>query len=196
MGASVLPRAGYGRRPGIMVKTTKAKAHPPRCIVIAGPNGAGKTTFAREFLVKEMEIARFVNADSIAEGISPLNPQLAVLAASKLFLSELDRLEGLKQDFAFESTLSGLLHANRLRRLKSIPYRVEIVFLKLDSPQLALRRVAERVKQGGHNVPKADILRRFDRGLRNFESVYRHIADSWTIYDNSGNVPLPVESGP
>lgn len=176
--------------------TTKTKAHPPRCIVIAGPNGAGKTTFAREFLIKEMHIVRFVNADSIAEGISPLNPALATLAAGKLFLSELDRLTTLHQDFAFETTLSGLVHANRLRQMKSNRYRIEMVFLRLDSPQLALRRVAERVKQGGHNVPKADILRRFDRGLRNFESVYRHIADSWSIYDNSGSTPLSVESGP
>src|SRR6266404_4982374 len=117
----------------------------PRCIIIAGPNGAGKTTFAREFLPKE-DVVHFVNADLLAAGLSPLKPAVAALNAGRLFLSELDRLAKARRDFAFESTLSGLAYVGRLKRWKSAGYRVEIVFLRLASAQLALRRIASRVK--------------------------------------------------
>ncbi len=162
----------------------------PRCIVIAGPNGAGKTTFAQEFLLKDAGIARFVNADLIAAGISPLDPNLATSAAARLFLAELDRLANLGEDFSFETTMSGMAHLTRLRRFKDLGYRVEIVFLKLNSPELAIKRVAERVKHGGHDVPQADILRRFRRGWLNFCNEYRLVSDSWTVYDNSTDTPI------
>ena len=157
----------------------------PRCIIIAGPNGAGKTTFAREFLPKE-EVIHFVNADLLAAGLSPLKPALAALNAGRLFLAEVDRLAKDRKDFAFESTLSGLTYIRRLRRWKSAGYRIEIVFLQLASVQLAVRRVAIRVKQGGHNVSQIDVARRFERGLKNFQRVYKPLADMWAIYDNSG----------
>ena len=137
---------------------------PPRCIVIAGPNGSGKTTFATQFLPKDAGIVHFVNADLIASGLSPLRPELAARAAARLVLKELDRLAGVRADFAFESTLSGVSYAARLKRWKTAGYRIEILFLRLSSPQLALRRVAARVKHGGHDVPRADLLRRFARG--------------------------------
>lgn len=156
----------------------------PRCIIIAGPNGAGKTTFAREFLPKE-SVVHFINADLLAAGLSPLRPGLAALNAGRLFLAELDRLAKTRQDFAFESTLSGLTYVARLKRWKSSGYQIEIAFLRLTSAQLALRRVAARVKQGGHNVPRGDVLRRFERGWKNFENVYKPLADAWAIYDNS-----------
>jgi predicted ABC-type ATPase len=130
----------------------------PRCIIIAGPNGAGKTTFAREFLPKDAGVIHFVNADLLAAGLSPLKPDLAALAAGWLLLGELDRLARTRQDFAFESTLSGLTYLSRLERWKSAGYRIEIIFLRLASVSLALRRIAARVKQGGHNVPRADVL--------------------------------------
>jgi predicted ABC-type ATPase len=159
----------------------------PRCIIIAGPNGAGKTTFAREFLPKDAGVVHFVNADLLAAGLSPLKPQLATLNAGRLFLGELDRLAKARQDFAFESTLSGLTYVSRIKRWKAAGYRIEIVFLRLASVRLALRRIAARVKQGGHDVPRADVLRRFSRGWKNFESAYKPLADVWTVYDNSGN---------
>jgi predicted ABC-type ATPase len=159
----------------------------PRCIIIAGPNGAGKTTFAREFLPKDAGVVHFVNADLLAAGLSPLKPQLATLTAGRLFLGELDRLARARQDFAFESTLSGLTYVSRLKRWKAAGYRIEIVFLRLASVQLALRRIAARVKQGGHDVPRADVLRRFGRGWKNFETAYKPLADVWTVYDNSGD---------
>src|SRR5665647_3124090 len=134
----------------------------PLCIIIAGPNGAGKTTFAREFLPKDAGVIHFVNADLLAAGLSPLKPELAVLNAGRLFLGELDRLAKSRQDFAFESTLSGLTYISRIKRWKAAGYRIEIAFLRLASVQLALRRITARVKQGGHHVSRADVLRRYD----------------------------------
>lgn len=172
------------------------KSKAPRCIIIAGPNGAGKTTFAREFLPREAGILHFVNADLIAAGLSPLKPELAAFTAGRLLLSELDRLAAARVDFAFESTLSGLSYAGRLRRWRKSGFRVEIVFLKLASVQLALRRIANRVKQGGHNVPAPDVRRRFARGWKNFEQTYRALADAWAVYDNSSETFELIEEGP
>ena len=174
----------------------KRKPKPSRCIIIAGPNGAGKTTFAREFLPREAKIVHFVNADLIAAGLSPLKPELAALAGGRLLLRELDRLAAAKADFAFESTLSGLTYASRIRKWKSSGYRIEIVFLRLESVQLALKRIADRVRQGGHNVPAADVARRFRRGWENFETTYRALADVWTVYDNTGEQFKQIEAGP
>jgi predicted ABC-type ATPase len=168
----------------------------PRCIVIAGPNGAGKTTFAREFLPKDAGVVHFVNADLIAGGLSPLRPENAAVAAGRLFLNELDRLAKARVDFAFETTLSGLVYLARLRRWKAAGYRIEIVFLRLPSPRLALRRIAARVRQGGHDVPRADVLRRFTRGWDNFQTAYRPLADVWAVYDNSGENPRLLEQTP
>ena len=168
----------------------------PRCIIIAGPNGAGKTTFAREFLSKEAGVVHFVKPDLIASGLSPLRPELAALAAGRLFLLQLDRLARSKEDFAFESTLSGLTYINRLRRWKAVGWRIEMVYLRISSPQLALWRISTRVKQGGHNVPRRDVLRRFTRSWINFQKSYRLLADEWTVYDNSGSTPKLLERSP
>jgi predicted ABC-type ATPase len=168
----------------------------PRCIIIAGPNGAGKTTFAREFLTKEAGVIHFVNPDLIASGLSPLRPELAALAAGRLFLRELDRLAKSRKKFAFESTLSGVTYLGRLKRWKAAGYRIEIVYLRIASPQIAYRRIAARVKQGGHNVPRKDVLRRFARSWFNFQNSYRLLADEWTVYDNSSAVPQVIEQGP
>ena len=175
---------------------SNARRQRPRCIVIAGPNGAGKTTFAREFLPKDAGVVHFVNADLIAGGLSPLRPQLAALSAGRLFLAELDRLARARVDFAFESTLSGLMSVARLKRWKAAGYRIEIVFLRVSSVQLALRRIAMRVRQGGHDVPRADVVRRFQRGWANFQGIYRALADRWEVYDNSGVTPRLIEMGP
>lgn len=177
------------------MKTKTKKSPPPRCMIIAGPNGAGKTTFAREFLTRGASIDHFINADLIAGGLSPLNPELAAVAAGRLMLAEIDRLARGKLDFAFESTLSGRSLAARLREFKAAGYRIEIAFLKLKSPRLALRRIAARVRQGGHNVPRADVLRRFGRSWSNFTTIYRPLADQWWVYDNSSS-PILLEHGP
>lgn len=111
-------------------------------------------------------------------------------------LSEIDRLVQSRSDFAFESTLSGLTYVQRLVEWKRLGYRIEILYLRLRSPRLAVRRVAARVRQGGHGVPAQDIRRRFTRGWRNFELSYRPLAESWAVYDNSGKAPELLEQFP
>lgn len=168
----------------------------PRCIIIAGPNGAGKTTFARNYLLKDAGIENFVNADSIAAGLSPLKPERAARAAGRLLLQEIDRLSSAGESFALESTLSGQTYVERLQRLKKMGYRIEIIFLRLDTPDLAIKRVAHRVRQGGHHVPDEDVRRRFVRGLRNFELSYKPLADQWAMYDNSGATTILIQRHP
>ncbi|HLX68732.1 MAG TPA: Zeta toxin family protein [Verrucomicrobiae bacterium] len=180
----------------VPIKMRHSSSKSPRCIIIAGPNGAGKTTFAREFLPKDARVIHFVNADLIAGGLSPLRPELATLAGGRLFLAELDRLARARVDFAFESTLSGLVYLNRLKRWKSSGYHIEISYLRLSSPRLGIRRIAARVKQGGHHVPRADVLRRFNRSWLNFQRYYCPLADAWAVYDNSGKHPVLLEQGP
>ncbi|MGC1817879.1 MAG: AAA family ATPase [Casimicrobiaceae bacterium] len=175
---------------------SRRAARGPRCVVIAGPNGAGKTTFAREFLAKETDVVQFVNADLIASGLSALKPEIAAVAAGRVFLAELDRLAHAGAGFAFETTLSGRAYVGRVRKWKAAGYRVEIVYLQIDSPQLALKRIAARVKQGGHDVPREDVLRRFARSWANFDGVYRPLADIWEVYDNSTFDPVLIARGP
>jgi predicted ABC-type ATPase len=168
----------------------------PRCIIIAGPNGAGKTTFAREFLLRETGVIHFVNADLIAGGLSPLRPELAARQAGRLVLTELTRLAKARKDFAFESTLSGRTYLRLLTGWKAAGYQITIVFLSLTSPQLALQRIASRVRQGGHDIPRADVLRRFQRSWDNYHMLYRPLAHAWSVYDNSCDAPKLLEEGP
>ena len=161
----------------------------PRCLIIAGPNGAGKTTFARTFLPRQ-DVRRFINADLLAAGLSPLDPAAAQLAAGRLFLSELDRLSAARENFAFESTLSGLGYLTRLRRWRRAGYRIEIIYLKLSDVRLALERVAARVRSGGHDVPEIDVRRRFVRSWTNFEMRYKLLADYVQVLDVSGARPI------
>ena len=141
-------------------------------------------------------VVHFVNADLIASGLSPLKPELAAIAAARIVLREIDRLAATRTDFSFETTLSGLAHVSRLRALKRSGYRIEIIYLRLRSARLAVSRVAARVRQGGHDVPKHDVIRRFSRSCENFHRVYRLLADRWAVYDNSGDAPRLLERSP
>jgi predicted ABC-type ATPase len=174
----------------------RSRTSGPRCIIIAGPNGAGKTTFAKEFLLREEGVVHFVNADLIAGGLSPLRPELSARQAGRLVLLELSRLAKARKNFAFESTLSGRTYLRLLKKWKIAGYRIEIVFLSLPSVYLALQRIASRVRQGGHDVPRLEVIRRFQRSSDNFQNVYRPLADKWSLYDNSQNAPLLIEEGP
>jgi len=135
-----------------------------------------------------------VNADLIAAGLSPRDPRLAAVRAGRLVLQEIDRLVADRADFAFETTLSGLGYARRFRAWKRAGYRVEMVYLKLKSSRLAQRRISARVREGGHDVPPSDVIRRFGRGWANFERVYRPLADAWAVYDNSGQEAQLLET--
>ncbi|MCA0176592.1 MAG: Zeta toxin family protein [Proteobacteria bacterium] len=160
-----------------------------KVIIIAGPNGAGKTTFARAFLPMEAACPRFINADLIAAGLSPFDPARVAVTAAKLMLHELDAAVASGESFAFETTLSGLTYLQRIRHWQSLGYRVSLFFLSLPSAQLALDRVAERVKQGGHNIPPEVVMRRYLRGRHLFEQHYRYAVDDWALIDNSGDQP-------
>jgi predicted ABC-type ATPase len=166
-----------------------------KIIVIAGPNGAGKTTFAREFLPNEAGCPEFVNVDLIAAGLSPFAPDRAALLAGRLMVGEIRRRVRAGRSFAFETTLSGVRYARLIPRWRALGYHVKLIFLSLASPELAVARVAARVRQRGHDVSEEVIHRRFDSGLRNFERVYKPLVDSWVLYDNSGPSFRLVDEG-
>ena len=165
-----------------------------RIIILAGPNGAGKTTFAQEFLPQD-DCLNFVNADLIARGLSPFKPETAAIRAGRLMLEEIERHVQRGASFAIETTLSGRAYARRIRDWQRVGYHVELVFLKLQDVDTAIARVAERVAQGGHDIPENVIRRRFEAGWENFENIYRPIVNSWAIYDNTNELPILVESG-
>jgi predicted ABC-type ATPase len=160
-----------------------------RAIIIAGPNGAGKTTFAREFLPREAACPVFINADLIAQGLSPFQPAVAALRAGRLMLEMVKENVRQGEGFAIETTLSGRLYASLIPRWRAEGYEVAIFFLELSDVELAIRRVTDRVSQGGHDVPEAVIRRRFTSGRRHFEEIYKPLADAWRHYDNSGEEP-------
>lgn len=160
-----------------------------KIIIIAGPNGAGKTTFARSFLPVEARCPRFINADLIAAGLSPFAPEAAALRAGRLMLEEIDRCVTQAESFGFETTLSGLAYLPRIRDWQALGYHVSLFFLSLPSPELAIARVAQRVRQGGHDIPEPVIRRRFEAGLRNFDQRYKDQVDAWAFYDNAGDAP-------
>lgn len=159
--------------------------HPPLVVVVAGPNGAGKTTTAPQLLRGALAVDEFVNADPIALGLSQFRPETVEFAAGRVMLARLKDLAGTQRDFAFETTLASRTFAPWLESLRVSGYRVHLMFLALPSPKLAVARVAERVRQGGHDVPERTIRRRFVSGLRNFFALYQVVADSWQVFDNS-----------
>jgi predicted ABC-type ATPase len=166
-----------------------------KIIIIAGPNGAGKTTFARAFLPEEAQCPRFINADLIAAGLSPFAPEAEAFKAGRLMLGEIAVCTAKGESFGFETTLSGLGYLRQIEGWRQQGYHVALFFLSLPTPELAIARVAERVKQGGHNIPEPVIRRRFSAGKSNFENHYRLAVDAWALYDNSGDSPVLIEWG-
>ena len=167
----------------------------PRVLIIAGPNGAGKTTFAREFLPNEAGCPVFVNADLIAAGLAPFAPESAAIPAARLMLRELNRHFAARTSFAFETTLAGRTYLRFIDTWQAAGYRVKLIFLRLDSAEEAIARVAQRVRQGGHDIPPQVIARRFIKGWRNFEQLYRGLVDTWQVFDNAGDVAVLLEEG-
>ena len=164
-----------------------------KCYIIAGPNGAGKTTFANEFLPIEAECLNFVNADLIAYGLSPFQPDKIGIEAGRLMLKHIDECVRKNVSFAFETTLSGKGYEKKIKRWKSQDYEIIIYYLKLPSVDIAIERVKLRVSQGGHDVPEQDIKRRFERSWTNFEKMYKPLADAWIVFDTSGKEPVMLD---
>ncbi len=167
----------------------------PSLYIIAGPNGAGKTTFVRDFLRYDCAVLDFLNADEIARGLSPLAPERAQLEAGRLMLERVRRFIGEGRDFGMETTLSGRTYRNIFRTARERGYSIHLDFLILPSIEHSIRRVADRVDAGGHNVPETDLRRRFRVGLQNLFALYRPFLDSWALYDNAEQRPRKLAQG-
>jgi predicted ABC-type ATPase len=154
-------------------------------IVVGGPNGAGKTSWAAKHLPTTLNVREFVNADEIARGLSPFDPDSNVVAAGRVMLDRLDALVRAGDNFAFETTCASHRHPRFLKGCRAVGYQIMLVFLWLPSADVALARVAHRVRQGGHRIPDDVVVRRYSAGLRNMRHLYLPLADSAYIYDNS-----------
>ena len=173
--------------------TTRREEVPPQAVIIAGPNGSGKSTCA-EFLLQET--MQFVNADIIAQQMTGLASTTADIGAGRVLLAHLDALTETRRDFAIETTLATKTLADRVVEWRAGGYQVHLIFLYLAGEDLAVQRVAFRVRNGGHNVPESTIRRRFKVGLRNLFQVYTPVVDTWRVYDNSkGTEPELIASG-
>lgn len=166
-----------------------------KILILAGPNGAGKSTFAREFLPNEAECPVFINADLIAAGLSPFQPELAAIKAGRLMLKEMAEHTDQGHSFAFETTLAGRGYVRMIRNWREQNYQVKLFYLSLSNAEEAIARIAERVAQGGHYVPDDVVRRRFDAGLLNFKTIYRYEVNYWRWYDNSGDTPTVIDEG-
>lgn len=160
----------------------------PSCYVIGGPNGSGKTTVALG-LLPSLGVTEFVNADAIAIGLSPMNPEGMALRAGRLMLKRLQGLVKAGIDFAFETTLAARTYVSFLQECKHRGYTINLIYFWLPSPELAVERVKQRVASGGHSIPEATIRRRYERGRRNLLELYLPLCDEWMIFDNSGSTP-------
>ena len=168
------------------------KKRAPNLYIIAGPNGAGKTTFAKEFLPHYAGCENFVNADLIAQGLSPFSPAAASIKAGRLLLKQIQEFADQRADFAFETTLAGKTYVQLLRELKRRGYVIHLFFLWIPSVELALVRIRDRVAKGGHDIPVTDVRRRFGRSVQNFWRVYRLLFDSWTVFNTSTAPPALI----
>ena len=156
-----------------------------KILMIAGPNGAGKTTTTLEMMTQSSELYEFINADEIARGLAPLHPESVALAASKLMIQRLKELLAEDKNFAFETTASGTNYVRHLKLAKSKGYEINLTFLWLSNPEQAVKRVAQRVKQGGHYVQDNTIIRRYYAGIKNLMNFYLPLSDFAIILDNS-----------
>jgi len=157
----------------------------PDVVIIAGPNGAGKSTLAPALLRDTLHIFEYVNADTIAQGLSAFAPEDASFEAGRVMLGRLRNLAADGKDFSFETTLASRFYSSWLKELQKQGYRVSLIFLWLDNVELAIERVKERVRLDGHNIPDDTIRRRYDRGLKNLFELYLPVVDSWSVRDTS-----------
>lgn len=167
----------------------------PTVVVIGGPNGAGKSTAAPFLLKGALGVLEFVNADQIAVGLAAYAPETVAFEAGRIMLRRLHELARAGKSFAFESTLSSRTFALFLAKCKEKGYKVALFYITLPSSDLAVQRVALRVKQGGHNIPTIEVHRRFHRSVHNLFELYLPLADSWSVLDNASGVLETIASG-
>jgi predicted ABC-type ATPase len=153
--------------------------------IIAGCNGAGKTTASYTILPEIIECKEFVNADEIAKGLSPFQPEKVSFEAGRIMLHRINELLSENKSFAFETTLSTKSYKNKILKAKKQGYTVTLLFFWLCNIELAKERVRIRVKEGGHNIPKDVIERRYIKGIKNLFDIYLEIVDGTMIFDNS-----------
>ncbi len=163
--------------------------------IIAGPNGAGKTTASMEYLKDELDCLEFVNADNIAYGLSPFRPENVAVTAGKLMIQRIFELIHQKIDFAIETTLSSKTLLSKIKFAKENNYKIHLIFYWLESPELALRRVENRVSNGGHNIPSDVVIRRYYKGLENLFKMYKDEVDYWCLLNNSELHPSVIAEG-
>ena len=161
----------------------------PNLYIIAGPNGAGKTTASFTLLPDMLECTNFVNADEIARGLSPFAPSAVDVQAGRIMLQRIEDLLAQKADFAIETTLATRSYVHLVKRAQNAGYKVHLLFFCLESPEQAIRRVAQRVTEGGHDIPEEVIRRRFKKGLHNLVHLYMPVCDSMLVVDNTKGEP-------
>jgi predicted ABC-type ATPase len=163
--------------------------------IISGCNGAGKTTASYTVLPEVLDCKEFVNADEIARGLSPFNPESVAIEAGRLMLQRIEDLLSKEESFSIETTLATKSYINLVRRAQEKGYTVRLIFFWLNSPELALQRIAERVAKGGHNIPEPIVRRRYVTGISNLFRLFMNEVDSWEIYDNSKYPAIQIARG-
>lgn len=163
--------------------------------IISGCNGAGKTTASYTVLPEVLHCKEFVNADEIARGLSPFNPESVAIEAGRLMLQRIEDLLIKDESFSIETTLATKSYINLVRRAQVKGYTVRLLFFWLNSPELALQRIAERVAKGGHNIPEPIVRRRYVAGICNLFRLFMSEVDSWEIYDNSEYPAVQIARG-
>jgi predicted ABC-type ATPase len=163
--------------------------------IISGCNGAGKTTASYTVLPEVLNCKEFVNADEIARGLSPFNPESVAIEAGRLMLQRIEDLLAKDESFSIETTLATKSYINLVRRAQAKGYTVRLIFFWLNSPELALLRIAERVAKGGHNIPEPIVRRRYVAGICNLFRLFMSEVDSWEIYDNSKYPAIQIARG-
>jgi predicted ABC-type ATPase len=167
----------------------------PNLYIISGCNGAGKTTASYSLLPEMLNCREFVNADEIARGLSPFRPEAASIDAGRIMLMRMEDMLQVRQDFAIETTLATKSYASFIRKAQATGYFVTLLYFWLSTPELAIKRVENRVKGGGHNIPEDVIRRRYASGIRNLFSLYMPASDYWMVINNSQNPFTIVAEG-
>lgn len=163
--------------------------------IVAGCNGAGKTTASITVLPEILECKEFVNADEIAKGLSPFNPESVAIDAGRLMLHRINQLIKGNVSFAIETTLSTRSYAKLVQQAHERGFKVQLLFFWLPTPEHAIERVAQRVREGGHNIPIDVIRRRYQAGIENLFKIYMPIVDSWMLIENNSNPRVIVADG-